>query len=325
MAIENSTTKRSFLEFLPVSLFGGVMGLTGLCFSWRLAYKLWQVPPQIGEGIGVIAILSFLLLTITYIFKLLRFGNIVRTEFDHPVSVSFFATFIISLLLLPGIIKPYYPFFAFAIWLLGAILMFFFALHVIRKWLDNQQQPENAMPAWILPVVGTLDVPIVGSSFDFHGAREICFIFFAIGIIFTIILLPVIFSRLTFQAQLPVALQPTMLILTGPFALAFSAYSNLHGSQDLVSTIFFYFNIFLLFILGSKIAHIPKACPFRATWWSVSFPLVAITISVFRYHDHRPDIPHTVFAALMLVGSTIVIGYLLCQTLYRIVTDSFDS
>ena len=280
--METLTRRRTFLEFLPISFFGGVMGLTGLSFCWTVAHKIWSVPSQIGEAIGVLAIAAFLAMSIAYLLKLFKFRAMVRSEFSNSVSVSFFATFIISILLLPGIIKPYFPGFAFALWLIGSIAMFFFALHVIRKWLDNQQAAENAMPAWILPVVGTLDVPIVGSSFNVQGAREISFLFFGIGILFTLILFPIIFSRRIFQPQLTTVLQPTMLILTGPFALAFSGYSVLNGSQDMLSTVFFYFNIFLLCILISKIAHIPKACPFRATWWSVSFPLVAVTISARR-------------------------------------------
>ena len=323
--MENVIKKKTFLEFLPVSFFGGVMGLTGLSFSWRLASKLWSVPPQIGEAIAIVAVVAFLSLTIAYLLKLIKFGQIVRAEFSHPVSVSFFATFIITLLLMPGVIKPYFPNFSFVLWLTAAVMMFFFALHVIRKWLDNQQQPEHAVPAWILPVVGTLDVPIVGSSFDVQGAREICLLFFGIGIIFTLILFPIIISRLFFQPQLPVLLQPTLLILTGPFALAFSGYSTLHGSQDLLSTVFFYFNIFLLCILISKIAYIPRACPFSATWWSVSFPLVAITISAFRYYEFSSDVPHAILAGLLLALSTAVISYLVFQTLYRIISGTFDS
>jgi len=268
------------------------MGITGLSFCWRLAHNYWPVPSAISKVIGFLAIAAFVVLSIAYLLKLFKFRAIVQNEFSNPVSVSFFATFIIFLLLLPGVIKPYFPDLSFAIWLIGAIMIFFFAIHVIRKWLDNQQSAENAMPAWILPVVGTLDVPIVGSSFDVPGAREICFIFFGIGIVFTLILFPVILSRLFFQPQLPTLMQPAMLILTGPFALAFSGYSALNGGQDMLSTVFFYFNIFFLFILISKSAYIPKSCPFRATWWSVSFPLVAITISALRYYQTHNEFAH---------------------------------
>jgi len=316
---------KTFLEFLPVSFFGGIMGLSGLCFAWRSAHNIWLLPRLIGEIIGLIAILSFIALSLTYLIKWKRYPNLVRGEFSHPVSVSFFATIIISLLLIPGIIRPYYALFAFWLWVFAAAMMFFFAIYVIRKWLDNVQNPENALPAWVLPVVGTLDVPIVGSSFDHAGAREVCILFFGVGIIFAIILLPIIISRLLFQPQLPVLLQPTLMILTGPFALAFSGYIALNYKQDFISAVFFYFNIFLFCILSSKILYIPRSCPFRATWWAVSFPLVAITLSSFHYFEAHNDIVHYTLAAIFLALSTLVISYLFFQTIYRITTNSFDA
>ncbi|HTI92696.1 MAG TPA: hypothetical protein VL727_19000 [Puia sp.] len=53
-----------FLEFMPVSFFGAVMSLTALCFVWRLADQTWHVGSLIGEVIGCMAMLAFVLLTI---------------------------------------------------------------------------------------------------------------------------------------------------------------------------------------------------------------------------------------------------------------------
>jgi tellurite resistance protein len=313
----------TFLEFLPVSLFGAIMGLAGLSFSWGWAEKAWGFPAGFKMAIGGIALVSFLALTIAYLVKWLKYPDIVRKEFQHPVSVSFFATFIISLLLIPGIILPYSPNAAVIIWSVGAALMFLFAWFVLRKWLDNQQEPGNALPAWIIPIVGTLDVPIVGYQLPIAGIHEICLVFFSIGLLFGIILMTIIISRLLYQPQLPEALQPTLLILVGPFALAFSGYQSLTGLQDIAASIFFYFDLFLLMIFGSKIFLLGICCPFRVTWWAVSFPLVAFTIAAFRYSFHKQAIIFQIIPGIMLLISTVVIAYLLIQTIYKIVTGRF--
>ncbi|MEP6747505.1 MAG: SLAC1 anion channel family protein [Bacteroidota bacterium] len=310
----------SFLEFLPVSLFGAVMAFAGLSFSWGWAEKIWPLPGWIKEIFSVLAITIFIALTIAYILKWIRFPALVKTEFNHPVSVSFFGTFIIALLLLPGIILPYSASLAVIIWSCGACLMFLFAWLVLRKWIDRQQEPASALPAWIIPVVGTLDVPIVGYRLPIAGIHEICLAFFGIGIIFTIILLPVIISRLLFQAPLPEALQPTLLILIGPFALAFSGYESLTGVQDMMASVFYYFDLFLLLILGSKLVLLPQCCPFRVTWWAVGFPLVAITIASFRYASHKTNTIFTIVPAVLLILSTFIIVYLFCQSIYRLVS-----
>ncbi|MDB5134564.1 MAG: C4-dicarboxylate transporter, partial [Mucilaginibacter sp.] len=309
--------KPVFLEFMPVSLFGAVMGLSGLCFAWRLACPELHANKLIAEIIGWTAILAFVLLLLTYTFKWIRYPASVKGEFTDHVSVGFFSTVTISLLLIPGILLPYTPLIAGAIWLVGITVTLLYAWFVLRKWMDNQQPPENALPVWVLPVTGTLNVPIAGNLMKFAGAHEICLMFFGIGIIFVSIMMTIIISRLFFQAPLPVQVQPSLLILVAPFALAFQGYGGLSGVQDIAASAFFYFSLFLLLLFGSKIALLPKSCPFRVSWWSVSFPLSTISGACLRYAQRQPDILHRMLAAVLLSVTTLVILYLMVQTIYQ--------
>lgn len=309
----------SFFQFLPVSLFGGIMGLTGLSFAWKLAGHMWGAPDGISQVIGVISIVLFIVLGAAYFIKLRRYPQLVKAEFDHPVSISFFGTVIICLLLIPGILRQYNLALAEWIWGTGAVLMFLFAWKVLRKWLDNRQDPGNALPVWIIPIVGTLDVPIVGAQLPIPGIHEICLLFYGIGILFAIVLFTMIVSRLFFQGPLPEAIQPTLLILVGPFALAFNGYEALTGHQDMMASIFFYFGLFLLLLTGSKIFLLPKCCPFRVTWWAVSFPLAAITIAAFHYAELNNAWVFKAIAGILLTFSTSIILYLLVQTFGKII------
>jgi tellurite resistance protein len=322
ITMENNT-RMPLLEFLPVSIFGAVMGLSGLSLAWRLADKLWHLNLLLSEFIGAAAILLFLSLLVAFSIKFRNNPEVFIKETEHPVSVSFYGTIIISLLLIPGLLLPYLPALANIIWITGAVLMLIFAWYVLRKWLDHQQLPENAMPAWVLPIVGTLDVPIVGSHLHIYGIHEICMVFYGIGLIFSIIMLTIIISRLMFQVPLPAPMQPTLLILTGPFALAFTGYESLTGTLDIFATVIFYFNLFLLALLASKIILLPKACPFFVSWWSVSFPLAAVTISALHYAEHRPGMVHQFIAGFLLLSSTLVMSFLAAQTLYRIFKGTF--
>jgi tellurite resistance protein len=314
----------TFLEFFPVSLFGAVMGCCGLSFAWRFAAKLWGLPTVIGEVIGIVAIVLFIILSVAYLVKLKRYPQLVKADFKHPVLISFFGTIIISLLLLPGIILPYHASTAIVIWSIGTVLILLFALKVLRKWLDHQQEPASAVPAWIIPVVGTLDVPIIGAQLPVEGIKEVCLFFFAIGILFAIILMTIIIARLLFQPALPEAAQPTLLILVGPFALAFSGYILITGGQDTMSSVFFYFDLFLLLLFGSKIALLPRCCPFRVSWWAVGFPLAAITIASLRFASNKDGIIFKGIAAVLLVLTSFVIVYLLVQSLSRLITGKFN-
>ncbi len=230
---------------------------------------------------------------------------------------------IISILLIPGILLPYAPVIADVLWLLGMILIFLFAWFVLRKWMGSQQLPESAMPVWVLPVTGTLNVPIVGNSLKFAGAHEFCLMFFGFGIIFIIILMTIIISRLFFQAPVAASAQPSLLILVAPFALAFNGYEGLSGVQDIPASAFFYFCLFLLLIFGSKVVLLPKCCPFQVSWWSVSFPLSAVSVACLQYAQKQPDSIHWVLAAVLLSVTTLVILYLLIQTIYQIWSGRF--
>lgn len=308
---------------MPVSLFGAVMGLSALCFAWRFANQSWHFGSIFAEIIGGTAILCFILLVIAYVIKWLRYPISVETEFKSPVSIGFFSTVTISLMLIPGIILPYSYVTADIIWLIGITLTFFFAWFVLRKWMGKQQLPESAMPVWVLPVTGTLNVPIIGNSLKFAGAHEFCLMFFGIGIIFIIILMTMIVSRLFFQAPLTATAQPSLLILVAPFALAFNGYVGLSGLLDIAASAFFYFCLFLLVIFGSKIFLLPKCCPFQVSWWSVSFPLSSVTVACFKYGERQSDNVHWILAACMLTIATAVILYLFVQTIFQIWTGRF--
>ncbi|MFC3562829.1 SLAC1 anion channel family protein [Pedobacter jamesrossensis] len=314
----NNSTKISFIQFMPVSLFGSVMGLCGLCFSWRRAEKYWHFTEVPSIIFGWMAVVSFIALAFCYSVKSIKYRDLVSSEFKNPVTLCFFATISVSLLLLPGVILPYLPLTAKVMWIFGASSMFLFAWYVFRSWIDNMQEQEKAMPVWVLPIVGMLDLPIVGHQIDLPGMSEISIMAFGIGSIFSIILLTIIISRLIFQPALPEAVQPSILILLAPMALAFTVYGQFKGVSDTILGALFYFNIFLLLVLGSKISMVLYSCPFKVSWWAVSFPLSAVTISTQIYAQHKPDWVHQLLAAVLLVLTTAVIIFLFFQTLYKI-------
>jgi tellurite resistance protein len=308
---------------MPVSLFGAVMGLTALCFSWRLADKSRHIGTFIGEVIGFTAIGVFIILAIAYTVKWMRYRSLVKAEFENPGTMSFFSTVTISILLLPGILLPYASVLAGSMWVAGVVMTLLFALFVLRKWMQARQPWENVGPAWVLPITGTLNVPIVGDSFHFRGAHEICLMFFGFGIIFIMVMMSIMFSRFFFAAALPDALKPSLMILVAPFALAFSGYQGMTAGQDIAASAFFYFSLFMLLLFGGEVVLLPRCCPFKVSWWSVSFPLASVTVACLRYAERHPDGAHWTLAGLMLSLTSLVILYLLVQSIHQIVTRRF--
>ncbi len=53
---------RPMLDYLPVGLFGSVMGLAGLSVAWRLAQCAYGTPGWIATVIAALAVLAFVAL-----------------------------------------------------------------------------------------------------------------------------------------------------------------------------------------------------------------------------------------------------------------------
>jgi tellurite resistance protein len=64
---------------------------------------------------------------------------------------------------------------------------------------------------------------------------------------------------------------------------------------------------------------LPKTCPFFISWWSVSFPMAAVTISALHYAEGHPGAFQFILAGALLLTTTLVITYLIIQTLQRII------
>ena len=151
---------RPMFDYLPVGLFGSVMGLTGLSVAWRLALVRYGAPGWVATVIAALAVLAVVALLIGYGIKLATARDAVWTEFRHPIAGNLFGTVPISLLLLPIVVAPYGRLLAQALWIVGAAGMVTFAWFIVSRWMSDRQQVAHATPAWIIPVVGMLDVPL---------------------------------------------------------------------------------------------------------------------------------------------------------------------
>ena len=277
---------RTAFDFLPVGLFGAVMGLTGLSVAWRLAEVRYGGPAWLGwvsPILGWVAVAAFVAILSGYGVKLATAFDAVRAEFRHPIAGNLFGTPLISLLLLPIPLAPYSLAAARALWVVGAVGMVAFAWFVVSRWMSDRQQTAHATPAWIIPVVGLLDVPLALPSLGLPPLHGLMVFSLAVGLFFAVPLFTLIFSRLLFEPPLPDALKPSLLILVAPFAVGCSTYLATVGQPDLFSDALFMLTLFVLAVLLGQLRNLAVCCPFRVAWWAVSFPLAASAIAALRY------------------------------------------
>ncbi len=303
------------LEYLPVGLFGSVMGLTGLSVAWRLAAVHFGTPAWLGPAIGIIAIAAFVAMAVGYAIKAVTAFARVQAEFRHPIAGNLFGTIFISLLLLPIVLVPYSLVVARVLWVAGAVGMSLFAWFIVNRWMSERQQAAHATPAWIIPVVGLLDIPLAMPVLGLPPMHGLAVFALALGLFFAVPVFTLIFARLLFEPPLPDALKPTLLILLAPFAVGYSTYVVTAGHNDLFAEALYMLTLFILSVLVGLLRDLPLCCPFRVSWWAVSFPLAASAIACLRFAAAEPGWITNAIAVLALALATLVIGGLLASTL----------
>jgi tellurite resistance protein len=272
----NDKRSRNRLEHFPISFFATVMGTTGLAIAWQKAHAVLGVPQLIGQALSWCALALFALLVLIYAAKWAGHPAAVRAELAHPVKLNFFPATSISLLLLSVAFLADLPALAKAFWLGGAALHLAFTLYVMNSWIHHTHyQITHANPAWFIPVVGNVIVPVAGVNF---APAELSWFFFSIGIVFWLALFTIVLYRLFFHEPLPARLTPTLFILIAPPAVGFIAYLKLAGELDAFARILYYMALFLTLLLASNAARFFRL-PFFLSAWAYSFPLAAITIA----------------------------------------------
>ena len=300
------------LENLPITLFGSVMGITGLAIVYLRISHVMKAPFHgVGTGLLLVATLWFGLLLSSYLVKAMKHPEKVKEEFDHPIRVNFFPAISISLILLSIGYFELAPKASFVLWSIGASLQLAFTLRIIQLWLNKALEFKTFNPAWFIPVVGTILVPIVGAS---HANPEISWFFYSVGLIFWIVLFTIVLYRIIFHHPLPRKLLPTLFILIAPAAVGFVAYVKLTGTLDNFARVLFYFGLFLFMLLLIEFNRFRKL-PYFVSWWAYTFPMDALTISVILFYA-KTKIAFFGYLAWGLMGiTTTLILYVLYQTM----------
>ena len=178
-----------------------------------------------------------------------------KAEFGHPIAGNLFGTILVSLLLLPLVIVAYAPLAAKAMWIAGAIGMIAFAWMTVSRWMTDRQQIAHATPAWVIPVVGLLDVPLALPSLGLPSVHGLTVFSLAVGLFFAVPLFTLIFSRLVFEPVMPDALKPTLMILVAPSAVGHSTYLLAAGGGDLFAEALYMLTLFMLAVLIGHPSH----------------------------------------------------------------------
>ncbi|RLA75116.1 MAG: C4-dicarboxylate ABC transporter, partial [Epsilonproteobacteria bacterium] len=246
MQISNSLSQRS-LQHLPIQLFAIVMGMSGFAIMFAKAYHILDMPYSIYITVLFIDTILFFAIFTAYMFKVLLYTQEVKKEFKHPIKSSFVAAISISFLLLSIAYYDFAPTLSIILWYIGTPLQLFFTLYIINYWIHNELKVVHSNPAWFIPIVGNVLVPVVGVE---AAPIYVSLFFFALGMFFWLVLFTITINRVVFHHPLAKKLVPTFFILIAPPAVGFISYFRIsNGSIDMLSMFLYFIALFTLFLL----------------------------------------------------------------------------
>jgi tellurite resistance protein len=302
------------IQHFPITIFAIVMGLTGLAIVYEKAHQLLGFPQWPFIGILLISSILFLNNLIVYSLKTIMFPNEVKKEFFHPIRMNFFPAISISMLLLSIAMHEYFTLLSVILWYLGTGIHTFLTLYIMSYWIKNNFEITHSNPAWFIPIVGNVIVPIVGV--DILGSEAMIF-HFSIGMFFWVVLFTIILNRIIFHHQLAEKFLPTLFILIAPPAVGFISYIKITSSFDFFAHFLLdiaYFFTLLLFFMGYSFMRLR----FFVSWWAFTFPLDAITIASMLAYKMSGSVIYGTLASVLLVVSTSVIVIVAYKTLTHV-------
>ena len=299
------------LQFFPIMMFAIVMGLAGLTLVFKKVSEALYLPSVIYTIMMIGTTIIFFIITFIYLKKIMKHKEEVKKEFSHPIRINFFAASSISILILSMVYKNTIDPIAQIFFIIGAGFHIFFTFYTIKFWINNNLEMQHSNPAWFIPIVGNLIVPIAGKGFV---DDSILYFYFSIGIFFWIILFSIILNRIIFHNQFAPKFMPTLFILIAPPAIGFISYIKLTGSLDFFAQILFNLGLFftiLVFVMYKNFINIK----FFISWWAFTFPMAAVTLATVLMYDLTQKWFYGLLSYILMTITTVIIYLVAKQTI----------
>ncbi len=299
---------------LPIGLFGAVMGLAGLGLSARAAASLFpgvfRAPAYFTELWVLLGLIAFILLSLLYLLKLIRYPRAVGEEFTNPVKIGFCGTLPVGMTLVAGGLAPYLPSIADVLWWGSAGLLLAFQVWALYRWISGGIDLGQVNAGWLIIMVGGIVVPGSGIAL---GHVEASRFLFGVSAAATPLLMALLFFRAVLGPPIAEALRPSWFILLVPPSLIYANGAALYPELAFLENLYF----FDLVLATALLVYARRfwRWPFSAAWWGFTFPLDALAYAAARYAQEHPSPVWTAFAGIALALATLFVVLVLWKTL----------
>jgi tellurite resistance protein len=189
------------------------------------------------------------------------------------------------------------------------------------QWITDRVELDALHPGYFLPLVAGGLIAAQGAAL--LGWTGLSRGLFGIGILFWLLLGPLLLARPIIRPPLPAALSPTLAIQVAPSALAGNAYLALTGGRfDNVTWALAGFTI-VMFAVQLRLIPLYRRAPFGPGSWSFAFAYAAAAIFAVRWigHEHPPGAAAWTWAVLALI--TAIIAAIASRTVLALALGQF--
>lgn len=322
-------TPLSKLAHFPIMLFASVMGLGGLALVFKKASAAFALSAKDSTNFldlnaifaacslvfGFLSIAVFLLLLGFYVAKIFTHFNAFKAEITHQVKINFLSAIPIGALIITTFLGAFNDngtmlFLLKIIFYLSSFLQLILSIYVINFWFSNAMKKHLLSPAWFIPIVGNLIVPLAGAKIS----PEFSLFFFSVGCFFWLILTALITSRLIFEESLESKFLPTLFIFIAPPSIFVVDFAALFGGHSALSLMLYFVALFFMLLMLS-LSKVFTRLNFALSWWAFTFPLCAFGIASFETFMVFKSPLYMIFGILGLILALFAVLFVSYKTL----------
>ena len=302
---------------LPVTLFASTMGLGGTALVYGRLSSVLSLPESFFILLKWLDSAVFIIVALSFIYRLLKDRESVRQEFNHPLKINFFAGIPISMFLL-SVLWQDIGFLSTVLYAAALVFITLFTLEVATLWFRRSLELRFLNPAWFIPVVGN-----VIAVFTAQENWPWLWYYFTVGTVFYLLLLGLILFRLIFAEPMPPAMKPSLFIFIAPPSFCFIDYVKLTGQFDSTALIFLSLTIFFALLILALWKDFLKV-PFTPSWWAFTFPVAAVSAAMLTAFELTQQEVFLCATAAVFSALVILVTVTLVKTVTAVVKGTLE-
>jgi len=300
-------------KLLPASFFALTLGLAETGNAWRFAHHLWNIPPQVGEFLQALAILSFLIFMTMYGAKWLSHRAVAIDELRDPVQSAFLALIPESLVLIALALQPYSASVALPTFFAGSAANLLYGAWRLSAHWQTQRTAAQIVPPLYLPYTASVLVNALAAGM--FGYVDYGWMLFGIGAISWIVLDSAITHALM-VGELAEKTRNFMGIYSAPPVVALVAYQVL-GGAGASAAITFALAGYALFVFAGLLFATPWLArqAFAPGYWAYTFGLATLGQGLMLMAGHNRNGVLAAIAMLVFGATLLLVAYVSIRSL----------